>query len=70
MEISAILGLITLLEPQIVNVIMMIKDKKTGTMSVIAVLDSVDAQTEANQRQIADWVARKQTPVTTTISGG
>lgn len=56
MTTAAILQLITLLEPEIVNIVMMIKDKKTGSLTVIAVLDSVDAQVKENQAAMATWL--------------
>lgn len=61
MNTAAILQLISILEPQIVNVVMMVKDKKTGTMTVFAVLDSVDAQTAANQTAIQNFLGSHPT---------
>ena len=58
--IPGIITLLTTLEPQIVNLVMFIKDKTTGTMSAIAILDSVDAAVATNQTQITNYIASKQ----------
>ena len=60
MGIPQIIALLTTLEPQIVNLVMFVKDKTTGTLSAIAILDSVDAQVAANQTQIVNFIASKQ----------
>lgn len=60
MGIPAIVGLLTLLEPQIVNLVMFIKDKTTGTLTAIAILDSVDAQVKSNQDILTAYIASKQ----------
>jgi len=57
MSIAAILGLITALEPAVVNTILLIKNKATGQVTAIAVLDSVDAAVAANQTAIQTWLS-------------
>jgi hypothetical protein len=60
MGIAGIVQLLTILEPQIVNLVMFIKDKSTGQLSAIAILDSVDAQVKANQDALTNYIASKQ----------
>ncbi len=59
-SISAIIAMLTTLEPQIVNLVMFIKDKTTGTLSAVVILDSVDAAVASNQQQIAAYIASKK----------
>lgn len=60
MGIAGIVSLLTILEPQIVNLVMFIKDKSTGQLSAIAILDSVDAQIKSNQDALTNYIASKQ----------
>ncbi len=60
MGIAGIVSLLTILEPQIVNLVMFFKDKSTGQLSAIAILDSVDAQVKANQDALTNYIASKQ----------
>lgn len=60
MGTAGIVSLLTILEPQIVNLVMFIKDKSTGQLSAIAILDSVDAQIKSNQDALTNYIASKQ----------
>lgn len=60
MPIAAILQLITALEPAILNVVLLFKNKQTGQVTAIAVLDSVDAQVADNQKVIQAWLTTHQ----------
>jgi len=60
MDPAAIIQLITLAEPLIGNLVLFIKDKTTGTMSAIAILDSVDMQVQKNQDALNAYLATKQ----------
>ena len=59
-SIAGIIALLTTLEPSIVNLVMFIKDKTTGTLSAVVILDSVDATVLTNQQQITAFIASKQ----------
>jgi ACT domain-containing protein len=58
-SIAGIIAMLTTLEPQIVNLVMFIKDKTTGTLSAVVILDSVDAAVLTNQQQITAYLAGK-----------
>ncbi len=57
-SLAAALQLISLAEPAIASVIMLIKGS-SGGMTAIIYLDQADARFAANQAQIQDWLASK-----------
>ena len=67
MDPAEILQLITLAEPIIGNVILFIKDKTTGKLSAIAILDAVDMQVQHNQDALNAYLAAKSDPNTAKI---
>lgn len=61
---GSILALLNLAIPNIVNLVLAIKNSKTGTATVTVILDEADAQFATNQQQVAAWFAAhpSQTP--------
>ena len=55
MGFQAILALLNLAIPNVVNLVLAIKNSKTGTATVTVILDEADAQFAQNQAQIAAW---------------
>jgi hypothetical protein len=55
-SLAAALQLISLAEPAIASVIMLIRGSG-GTTTAIVYLDSADAQFAADQKQVQDWLA-------------
>lgn len=68
--IQAALAILNLAIPNIVNLVLAIKNSKTGTATVTVILDEADAQFATNQQQVAAWFAAHpaQTPPATTAS--
>ena len=52
---GSILALLNLAIPNVVNLVLAIKDSKTGTATVTVILDEADSQFAANQAQVAAW---------------
>jgi hypothetical protein len=56
-SIASILGLISIAEPLIANLIVFIKGQAGQPMTAVVYLDQADAQFAANMQQIGDWMA-------------
>ena len=55
MGLQAALAILNLAIPNIVNLVLAIKNSKTGTATVTVILDEADAQFAQNQAQVAAW---------------